>query len=81
MDGLRAGLPCIWGGGVCVWSQISMGRFGCWVIRTQHSRLLSYVSPKPGVLGNPSLMPIVGVRGFRLSLGGKDLTAAGSQGP
>lgn len=24
---------------------------------------------------------IVGVRGFRLSLGGKDLTAAGSQGP
>lgn len=35
------------GSGVGVWSQISMGRFGCWEVRTPHSRLLPYVPLKP----------------------------------
>lgn len=41
------------GSGVGVWTQISVGRFGCWVIRSQHSRCLPCFS-KSGVLGKPT---------------------------
>lgn len=51
------------GSGVGVWTQISVGRFGCWVIRSQHSRCLPCFS-KSGVLGKPTY-----TGGFRVGLG------------
>lgn len=54
--------------------------FGCWVIRTQHSRLLPYVCPKSGSWGTFPNAHSWGSR-VQMSLGGKDLTVAGSQGP
>lgn len=54
------------GSGVGVWTQISVGRFGCWVIRSQHSRCLPYVSLNPVSWGN---LPRLEVRGFRVGLG------------
>lgn len=74
VDGLRAGLQCGGGVGVLgrrqvgVWTQISVGRFGCWVIRSQQCRCLPCFS-KSGVLGKPSLMPSLGVQGFRDGVG------------